>query len=100
MNFIRALRPDTISVPMIKRALCVFFVLSGCSSNNDVKVDWTVTYTDEKGHDNGIVESGSFDTLSSTTNKTLKFSTATLDVKSDASGLHFAINEDMVRRGA
>jgi hypothetical protein len=86
---------------MIKRALSVFFLLSGCSSGDDVKIDYTVTYTDGAGRDNGVVESGSFSTIqSSAPGKMLMFSMATFDIKSDMNGLHFTIAEDTVRRGA
>lgn len=87
---------------MIKWGLCVFLLAMGCSSGDDVKIDWTVSFTDMSGKNLGVVESGSFTTIqSSAPSKMLQGSMATLDIKSDMNGLYFTIiDEDMNRKGA
>lgn len=85
---------------MIRRALLALFVVAGCSSGDEVKLDYTVSFTDVAGKSKGAVDSGSLSSIqSSVPPKTLMGSTATFEVKSDMAGLHFTVVEDGMRKG-
>lgn len=87
--------------PMIKRCLWLVCFLAACSSGDEVKIDWKVTFTDGAGTDKGIAEAGSFNTIQAAPlSKPLAGSMATLEIKSDTSGLHFTVLEDGMRRGS
>jgi hypothetical protein len=89
---------------MIRRVGLVigFFVLclNGCSSGDEVKIDYTVSFTDIYGKQAGTVDSGSVTGIGSNVPaKALKGSTATFEVKSDMAGLHFTIVDEGMRKG-
>ncbi len=88
--------------PMIKRGLWLLCFLVGCSSGDEVKIDYKVTFTDGANNDKGISDSGSFKTIQApTSSKALSGSMATLEIKSDMmTGLHFTVLEDGMRRGS
>src|SRR5689334_14288783 len=80
--------------------LAAFVMTMGCSSDNEVKLDYTVSFSDAAGKNLGTVESGSLSGIQSTVpQKTLANSMATFSAVSDMSGLHFTIVEDGVRKG-
>lgn len=84
---------------MMGRALLAVFLL-GCSSGDELKIDYTVSFTDYAGKSSGAVTSGSLTSISSTVpTMTLKGSEATFAVTSDTNGMHFTIVEDGMRKG-
>jgi hypothetical protein len=87
---------------MIRRVfLAIAIGLVGCGSSDEVKIDYTVSFTDAAGKSLGTLDSGSLTSIESTVGaKTLMMgSTATFEVKSDMNGAHFTIVEDGMRKG-
>jgi len=73
-----------------------------CSDSDQTKIDYSIRYTDINNVDMGdAVTPATITSLQNQnmTNVMLKGSSATLNITSDAAGLHFAIFEGMMRRG-